>query len=80
MEISAHMVIQLFLHQVSFGGVAGCYCRSHVAVSLDIDSLAVGGTKFTQFYSTYPICTPSRSGLLTGWILYIHFVQGLSIL
>lgn len=32
----------------------------------DIDNLACNGMKFTQFYSAYPICTPSRSGLLTG--------------
>lgn len=87
MEISVHMVIQLFLHQVSFGGVAGCCCRRHiVVVSLDIDGLAVGGTKFTQFYSTYPICTPSRSGLLTGRIFiypfharFVHFIGRLPV-
>lgn len=32
----------------------------------DVDALARNGMKFTQFYATYPICTPSRSGLLTG--------------
>jgi arylsulfatase A-like enzyme len=30
-----------------------------------IDSIAAEGTRFTQF-SCYPLCTPSRAGLLTG--------------
>ena len=37
----------------------------------DIDFLARNGMKFTQFYSAYPLCTPSRSGLMTGIILTI---------
>ena len=36
----------------------------------DIDELARNGMKFTQFYSAYPICTPSRSGLLTGEVMF----------
>ncbi len=31
-----------------------------------IDSLAKGGLRFTQAYSSSPVCTPSRGGLLTG--------------
>jgi len=31
-----------------------------------IDSLAKGGMKFTQAYSSSPVCSPSRAGLLTG--------------
>lgn len=31
-----------------------------------IDSLAAGGMKFTQAYSSSPVCSPSRAGLLTG--------------
>lgn len=32
----------------------------------NIDSLAKGGLRFTQAYSSSPVCTPSRGGLLTG--------------
>jgi len=32
----------------------------------NIDQLAAQGTRFTQFYSGAPICSPSRAALLTG--------------
>lgn len=32
----------------------------------NIDALAARGTKFDSFYSSSPVCTPSRAGLLTG--------------
>ena len=31
-----------------------------------LDRLAAEGTRFTSFYSTQPVCTPSRAGLLSG--------------
>jgi len=40
--------------------------------SPDIDELARNGMKFTQFYSAYPICSPSRGGLLTGEVEFPH--------
>lgn len=32
----------------------------------NIDALAAGGMKFTQFYSASGVCTPTRASLLTG--------------
>jgi arylsulfatase A-like enzyme len=46
-------------------GDVGCYGHPTI-LTPNIDALARNGMKFTQFYCAYPICTPSRSGLLTG--------------
>ena len=35
-----------------------------------IDHLAASGIRFTQSYSSYPLCTPARASLFTG--LYSH--------
>jgi arylsulfatase A len=32
----------------------------------NIDRLAARGARFTQFYAGAPVCTPSRSAMLTG--------------
>ncbi len=32
----------------------------------NLDALARGGTKFTQAYATAPVCSPTRSSLMTG--------------
>ena len=35
-----------------------------------LDNLASEGIRFTESYSTYPLCTPARASLFTG--LYSH--------
>ena len=42
-----------------------CY-GSTLAKTPNIDRLAHEGVRFAQFYSSAPICSPSRTGLLTG--------------
>lgn len=37
-----------------------------------LDSLAAGGTIFSQAFSTIPICTPARASLLTGALPTTH--------
>lgn len=43
----------------------GCYGAEDIQTPF-LDSLAGAGVRFTQFYSTSPICSPSRASLLTG--------------
>ena len=39
----------------------------------NIDAIANNGVKFTDGYVTYPVCGPSRAGLLTGrYLSLIH--------
>lgn len=42
-----------------------CYGGKLIPTS-NIDKLAQEGIQFTQYYSASPICSPSRTGLLTG--------------
>lgn len=46
-------------------GDLGCYGGT-IAPTPNIDRMAAEGTRFTQYYSTAPICSPSRVGLTTG--------------
>ena len=46
-------------------GDLGCYGGTQVATPR-IDRLAAEGTRFTQYYSASPICSPSRCGIITG--------------
>ncbi len=44
---------------------ANCYGATDLHTP-GIDRLAIQGTRFTQFYSAAPVCSPSRAALLTG--------------
>jgi arylsulfatase A-like enzyme len=46
-------------------GDLGCYGGVQ-APTPRIDRLAAEGTRFTQYYSASPICSPSRCGIITG--------------
>jgi arylsulfatase A-like enzyme len=46
-------------------GDLGCYGGKQ-APTPRIDQLAKEGTRFTQYYSASPICSPSRAGIITG--------------
>src|SRR5262249_9106565 len=56
----------LFLLTDDMGyGDPGCYGGTFVPTP-NIDRLAKEGTRFTQFYVASPVCSPSRTGFLTG--------------
>jgi arylsulfatase A-like enzyme len=46
-------------------GDLGCYGGKQVPTPR-IDQLAKEGTRFAQYYSASPICSPSRAGIITG--------------
>lgn len=57
-------IILILTDDMGFGDV-GCY-GGKFAPTPNLDRMASEGTRFTQYYSASPICSPSRTGILTG--------------
>ncbi len=56
--------IVIFCDDLGYGDL-GCYgSRKHRTPA--VDRIAREGMRFTHFYSSSPVCTPSRSSLMTG--------------
>ena len=48
-------------------GAGDLSCQGHPIIRTEnLDRLAAEGIRFTNFYSAAPVCSPSRTGLLTG--------------
>ena len=60
-------------------GYGDLQCYGHPRLRTPhLDRLAAQGTRFTQFYVSHSVCSPSRASLLTGqypsrWNIYAHF-------
>jgi len=57
-------VIIILADDLGFGDV-GCNGGTHI-LTPHLDRMAAEGVRFTDFYASANICTPSRAGLLTG--------------
>jgi len=57
-------IIVIFCDDLGYGDL-GCYGSTKNRTP-NIDRLAKDGVRFTDFYSTSPVCTPSRASLMTG--------------
>jgi len=57
-------IILILTDDMGFGDI-GCY-GGKFAPTPNLDRMATEGIRFTQYYSASPICSPSRTGILTG--------------
>jgi len=57
-------IIIIFCDDLGWGDL-GCYGHPTIRTP-NLDRLAAQGLRFTSFYSTAEVCTPSRAALLTG--------------
>jgi uncharacterized sulfatase len=57
-------IILIFADDLGYGDL-GCYGSTAIRTP-NIDRLAREGRRFTDFYSSSGLCSPSRAGLLTG--------------
>ena len=57
-------VVVIFADDLGYGDL-GCYGSKTIATPR-LDRMAAEGVRFTDFYVTAPICSPSRMSLLTG--------------
>ncbi|XP_043944540.1 arylsulfatase A-like [Protopterus annectens] len=57
-------IIIIFADDLGYGDL-GCYGHPS-SLTPNLDQLAAGGLRFTDFYSSTSACSPSRAALLTG--------------
>jgi arylsulfatase A len=56
-------VVMIYADDLGYGDLA---CYGSRLSTPNLDRMAAEGTRFTQFYSANPVCSPSRAALMTG--------------
>ena len=64
-DLSTPNVVLIFMDDMGYGDLT-CYGAPSGYRTPNIDRLAAGGLRFTQFYSAQAVSTASRAGLMTG--------------
>ena len=57
----------LWMIAEDFGPHLGCYGTKEVSTPV-LDAMAAKGMRFTRYYTTAPVCSPSRSGSIAAVI------------
>lgn len=57
-------IVVILCDDLGYGDLE-CYGHPHIKTP-NLNALAEAGIRFTDFYSSAPVCSPSRVGLLTG--------------
>ncbi|MFT5130595.1 MAG: arylsulfatase A, partial [Rhodothermales bacterium] len=57
-------IVVILCDDLGYGDLA-CYGHPHIKTP-HLDQMARDGARFTNFYSTAPVCSASRVGLMTG--------------
>ncbi len=57
-------IVLILFDDLGFGDI-GAYGASAIRTP-QLDALAAGGVRLTDYYAPAPVCSPSRAGLLTG--------------
>jgi arylsulfatase A len=57
-------IVVILCDDLGYGDLS-CYGHPHIKTP-NLDAMAKAGIRFTDFYSTAPVCSSSRVGLLTG--------------
>ena len=67
-------ILFLYADDLGFGDLA-CY-GSEIAQTPRLDQLASEGTRFTQFYVSHCVCSPTRTSAITGQFPGRHRIYG----
>jgi arylsulfatase A-like enzyme len=57
-------IVLIMADDLGYGDL-GCYGNTHIRTP-NVDSLAAGGVRFTDFHSNGAVCSPTRAALMTG--------------